>query len=80
MFYVDLYLEVYIPDDFSLLIQVNSSRHFLTEELREVRHFVGSLRRLLSKLSLAVTEQHTAQSRIRPIFSTCVICGQSTDQ
>ena len=50
IFYIELCMEVYILDDFWFLIRVNSSRHFLIEEPRAVRHFVGSPRWLMPEL------------------------------
>ena len=50
IFYNELCMEVYILDDFWILIQVNSSGHFGMEEVRAVRHFVRSPRRLMSEL------------------------------
>ena len=43
-------MEVYILDEFWLLLQANLSPHFLIGELRAVRHFVRSPRRLMSEL------------------------------
>ena len=48
------------------------------EELRAVRHFVRSPRRLMSELRLAATQPHAAQNRTGPTLSTRVTRGLST--
>ena len=49
LFYIDLYTEVYILDDFSPSEHVSSSRQFRIGELLAVRHFVSNPRRLMLK-------------------------------
>ena len=63
--------------DVLLLMQVNSSRHFLIRELHTVPHFVRSLLRLLLELRLAATKpSHSFHAyHLQLLHSQVMLCS-----
>ena len=74
MFYIDVYMEVYILDDFLPLIQVNLHCHFWIREFHAACHFARYPCWLLPTLWLAATALHATWNRTGPILSTCIAC------
>ena len=64
------YMEVYILDVFSLLIQVNLTHHFFNLRAPCCLPFFRSLQWLLSQLWLAAIKLQATQNRTSPILST----------